>query len=696
MATTAEAAAILFSMREPGDGAAPPGSVAVRPDLDLNRPAGDDEGGGGGADHSGRDGEGADGSAHGGAAITQMPETNQIGSATAGGRARPPSKPGGNVFKAPAAVQTDLPGDATGAGMVQQGHGLNKEPNNEGGGADRLVNEATITPLPEKAVNHFAISTDGRESPASKPRGNESNNLPEAIAGDVEAPAIPPALGTVQVADSPIYLTGRKLGKGSSGMVYVGRRLGMPTGDNKGQNAMEIMDMLGSSLWDVWYSQGHDLVHGDIKPENLLLGRPGSGHENKLFLTNFGLASKWKWRRGSSSVHVQYDQRPDIFRGTITYASVHAHLGRTSSRRDDLESLAYTLIFLTRGRLPWQDYQGDNKGFLVCKKKMATSPEILCSFCPPPFKHFLEMVTNMKFDEDPNYAKLISLFDSLIYVSASRPIRINGALKVGEKRGRMAVNLEEGEQPMKKVRLGRPATQWISVYNARRPMKQRYHYNVADSRLHQHIEKGNKDGLFISCVASSANLWSVVMDSGTGFAHQTIKLSQKFLPKNWIMEKWEKHFYITAIAGATNGSSLVVMSKGTPYIQQSYKVSESFPYTWIDKMWKEGFHVTSMDTAGNRWGIIMSRNTGYSDQVVELDFLYPNEGLHQRYGDGYRITSCAATPDQTAFIMSITMKCKTKPMDETLLTSGFPSKQCKEQWEKNLYIAAICHGRTAC
>lgn len=146
-------------------------------------------------------------------------------------------------------------------------------------------------------------------------------------------------------------------------------------------------------------------------------------------------------------------------RGTIRYASVHAHLGRTGSRRDDLESLAYTLIFLLKGRLPWQGYQvcvvvlikdlsnpiyllwtiwlltgtsqGDNKSFLVCKKKMATSPELMCCFCPAPFRQFLEAVTNMKFDEEPNYAKLISFFESLIEpCTPLRPIRIDGALKV--------------------------------------------------------------------------------------------------------------------------------------------------------------------------------------------------------------------------------------------------------------------------
>jgi len=54
---------------------------------------------------------------------------------------------------------------------------------------------------------------------------------------------------------------------------------------------------------------------------------------------------------------------------------------------------------------------------------------------------------------------------------------------------------------------------------------------------------------------------------------QVYDLSNQFLPKEWIMAKWEEGFYITAMAGSTSGSSLVVMSKGTPYTQQSYKVT---------------------------------------------------------------------------------------------------------------------------
>ncbi|MEW5311280.1 MAG: hypothetical protein WDW38_003008 [Sanguina aurantia] len=169
---------------------------------------------------------------------------------------------------------------------------------------------------------------------------------------------------------------------------------GIPKVHYKGRQGdyyIMVMDMLGPSLWDVWNTSGQVMaqdmvacigmealsilrelhlkgyVHGDVKPENFLLGQPGSPNEKRLYLVDLGLATRWK--DSVCGTHVEYDQRPDVFRGTVRYASVHAHLGRTASKRDDLESLAYTLLFLLKGRLPWQGYQGDNKGYLVCKKK---------------------------------------------------------------------------------------------------------------------------------------------------------------------------------------------------------------------------------------------------------------------------------------------------------------------------------------
>ena len=52
-----------------------------------------------------------------------------------------------------------------------------------------------------------------------------------------------------------------------------------------------------------------------------------------------------------------------------------------------------------------------------------------------------------------------------------------------------------------------------------------------DTRLHQHVEKGKNDGLYVSCVASASNLWAVVMDAGTGFSSQVYEISPVFLHK---------------------------------------------------------------------------------------------------------------------------------------------------------------------
>lgn len=426
----------------------------------------------------------------------------------------------------------------------------------------------------------------------------------------------------VQISNSPVYLAGRRLGKGGFGQVFLGTRAnrargaketkplevalkfehktskgcapngapfewavynaigqtyGVPHIHYKGMQSnfyIMIMDLLGSSLWDVWNQEGQQLsaqfvacvaveavtilealhskgfVHGDVKPENFLLGAAGTPEANRLYLVDFGLAQRW--RDAKTRTHVKYDQRPDDFRGTIRYASVHAHLGRTPSRRDDLESLAYTLLFLLNGRLPWQGFQGENKGFLVAKKKMSTSAEALCRYKPDPFKVFTEAVMNLKFDEEPMYAAYITLFEPLLgSPSVARPIHIDNAVRVGQKRGREQMEeFQEDVSRKKKVRLGYPASQWISIYNKHSPMKQRYHYNVSNHRLDVHVAKGYADGLYISSVCACCELWAVIMDAGTGYTDQVYKVAPRaFLPKDWIMEQWDRGYYITAIAG---------------------------------------------------------------------------------------------------------------------------------------------------
>ncbi|KAK2363382.1 casein kinase protein HD16 [Trifolium repens] len=260
-----------------------------------------------------------------------------------------------------------------------------------------------------------------------------------------------------------MYEKFRRVG-GGFGQVYVGRRVSGGSDRVGGLDAIEASIVVSISvraavwcLWDVWNSLGQSMspsmaaciaveaisileklhlkgfVPGVVKPENFFLGQPGTADDKKLYLIDLGLASKWK--DASFGQHFENDQRPGIF--------------RTGSQRDDLKSLAYTLIFLIKGRLPLQGYQGDNKSFLVCKKKMSTSTELMCCFCSAPFKLFIEAITNMRFDEEPNYSKLISLFGSLIEpCTPLRPISIDGALKVGQKRGRMLINLLGRTKPM--------------------------------------------------------------------------------------------------------------------------------------------------------------------------------------------------------------------------------------------------------
>jgi serine/threonine protein kinase len=104
--------------------------------------------------------------------------------------------------------------------------------------------------------------------------------------------------------------------------------------------------------------------------------------------------------------------------GTARYASVNAHLGIELSRRDDIESLGYVLVYLLLGSLPWQGLVTANrqeKYYAIQNQKMSIPPEILCENLPEEFTIFFNYVKSLKFEDKPDYYFLKKNFTNLYY-----------------------------------------------------------------------------------------------------------------------------------------------------------------------------------------------------------------------------------------------------------------------------------------
>lgn len=93
-------------------------------------------------------------------------------------------------------------------------------------------------------------------------------------------------------------------------------------------------------------------IHRDIKPQNILIGEEHTERCNKIFLIDFGLSVQYLDEGGS---HLKPIKNYNSVVGTALFASINAHEGSELSRRDDIESLAYTLIYLCTGSLPWKN-----------------------------------------------------------------------------------------------------------------------------------------------------------------------------------------------------------------------------------------------------------------------------------------------------------------------------------------------------
>ncbi|OMJ81080.1 hypothetical protein SteCoe_18542 [Stentor coeruleus] len=152
----------------------------------------------------------------------------------------------------------------------------------------------------------------------------------------------------------------------------------------------------------------NDVIHRDIKPSQFLI----SADKKSIYLVDFGMACFYR----VNGDHKEFKTRRKC-RGTVSYASINNHLGFRQSRRDDLESLCYSLLYLVRGGLPWKletRVEGFKKWKLVLNQKINISDKELYGNLPPEFSAMLKYTRKLCYDQTPNYTYMKSLLGKFV------------------------------------------------------------------------------------------------------------------------------------------------------------------------------------------------------------------------------------------------------------------------------------------
>ena len=160
------------------------------------------------------------------------------------------------------------------------------------------------------------------------------------------------------------------------------------------------------------YVHSKNYIHRDIKPGNFLIGK-NNNDKNKIYVIDFGLSKKYIDKNGK---HIIYKEGKGLT-GTARYVSLNTHYGIEQSRRDDIECIAYNLIYFAKGKLPWQGVKTKNKKEKhkkIMEGKEEYSPEQLCNGLPEEFQTLLKYARKLDFDEKPDYKNIKIMFKQLI------------------------------------------------------------------------------------------------------------------------------------------------------------------------------------------------------------------------------------------------------------------------------------------
>ena len=182
--------------------------------------------------------------------------------------------------------------------------------------------------------------------------------------------------------------------------------------EKRNLNAKDICMIFIQLLDRLEFIHSKYVIHRDLKPENIMLDL-----ETKriIYLIDFGMAKKY--RSGKTKKHVKFSI-PSRLTGTARYCSINALRGAEQSRRDDLESAGYVMIYLALRRyLPWIGLRSMKKlerYRQIYKMKKEISENKLCQGLPKEFIDYMKYTKKLKFEEDPNYNYLRGLFINLL------------------------------------------------------------------------------------------------------------------------------------------------------------------------------------------------------------------------------------------------------------------------------------------
>ena len=196
-------------------------------------------------------------------------------------------------------------------------------------------------------------------------------------------------------------------------MQLLGKSLDKLFVDMKKHFSIKTICMLAYQMVQrVEYVHSRGYIHRDIKPGNFLMGK--NLESKKLYIIDFGLSKKYIDK--NTGKHIIYKEGKGLT-GTARYVSYNTHLGIEQSRRDDIEGIAYNLIFFALGKLPWQGVKTKNKKEKhkkIMELKYEYNPDKLCEGLPEEFPTLLKYARKLDFEEKPDYKNIKIMFKQLI------------------------------------------------------------------------------------------------------------------------------------------------------------------------------------------------------------------------------------------------------------------------------------------